>query len=579
MRSVISRRHILVGAPCLVIGSLSSVGVHLGAQEQTRFPTGRISAIPTFHSIGLYWRSSSGAPDREASVSYRESGSAVWRKGHNLWFDERTHEKIPERGREYRGSIVGLQPRTEYEIELHIEASGEWVRTLAKTWNEEFPIGKAVRLPPTSAETLKVTGSGSPAGYVLYAPSEGDRALNDVAGNADYNVIIDASYVIVRGLGLRNAGRHAIVLRRGAHHVIIEDNDISGWGRVAEDGFGVDGDSGISNDETLDGQRRRSWPEIKAIVIQNNKIHHPRSNSNHWKQFRQIYGSTHPAGPQAITLWETGGNHVIRNNEIYSDERHYFNDGIGGGENFGYGGAPGPDSDIYGNKISHCWDDAIESEGGNANLRIWGNFLDKTYVMIAASPTALGPLYIFRNVSYRGRYSPQHDFNTGVFLKAQSRKVGNQFWGGGRVYVYHNTLFRTSSGEGTYVGITGFGTKLLGYVSRNNIYDNTKVAIEGFDDDSTNDFDYDLYTTVQDGGEHQRHGVTARPRYAASPGEYGLVEGAPGQDDGIVIPNFSDAFIGKAPDLGAQELGGPILRFGLAHNWETPNREEPVPGR
>ena len=397
-------------------------------------------------------------------------------------------------------------------------------------------------------------------------PSQGDRASIDVAGNADYNVIVDSSYVIVRGLDLRNARRHAIVLRRNAHHVVIEDNDISGWGRVAEDGLGVDGDSGISNDEALHGQRRGAWPEVKAIVIQNNKIHHPRSNSNHWKQFRQIYGSAHPAGPQAITLWETGGNHVIRNNEIYSDEGHYFNDGIGGGENFGYGGGPGPDSDIYGNKISHCWDDAIESEGGNANVRIWGNFLDKTYVMIGASPTALGPLYIFRNVCYRGRYSPQHNFNSGVFLKAQSRQVGNHLWGGGRVYVYHNTLLRTSSGEGTYVGISGFGTKLMGYVSRNNIYDNTKVAIEGFDDDSTNSFDYDLYTTVQVGGGHERHGVTARPRYASLE-VLELSKGSAGHDDGVPIPNFSDGFVGNAPDRGAQELGAPPLRFGRTRKW------------
>ena len=186
--------------------------------------------------------------------------------------------------------------------------------------------------------------------------------------------------------------------------------------------------------------------------------------------------------------------------------------------------------------------------------------------MIGASPTALGPLYIFRNVCYRGRYSPQHNFNSGVFLKAQSRQVGNHLWGGGRVYVYHNTLLRTSSGEGTYVGISGFGTKLTGYVSRNNIYDNTKVAIEGFDDDSTNSFDYDLYTTVQVGGGHERHGVTARPRYASLE-VLELSKGSAGHDDGVPIPNFNDGFVGNAPDRGAQELGAPPLRFGRTRKW------------
>jgi hypothetical protein len=412
----------------------------------------------------------------------------------------------------------------------------------------------------------RIRESGNPGGYVLYSPPRGVRAAIDVAGNTDYNVIIDASYVVIRGLDLRNARRHAIVLRRRAHHVVIEDNDISGWGRIAEDGFGIDGDSGISNDEAVHGEPRGAWPEIRAIVIQNNKIHHPRSNAYHWRKFRQLYGSGHPAGPQAITLWETGGNHVIRNNEIYSDDGHYFNDGIGGGENFSYGGGPGSNSDIYGNRISHCWDDAIESEGGNANVRIWANFLDKAYIMIGASPTALGPLYIFRNVCYRGRYSPQHNFNSGVFLKAQSKTVGNHLWGGGRVYVYHNTLLRTSPGEGTYAGVSGFGTDLQNFVSRNNIYDNTKSSMENLGAGSPNDFDYDLYTSAQDVGEQQRHGIMARPRYASL--EFlELSKGSAGCDDGVLIANFNDGFVGNAPDRGAQEVGAPVLRFGRTRNW------------
>jgi hypothetical protein len=305
---------------------------------------------------------------------------------------------------------------------------------------------------------------------------------------------------------------------------------------------------------------------VRAIVIQNNKIHHPRSNSNHWKQFRKLYGSTHPAGPQAITLWETGGNHVIRYNEIYSDEGHYFNDGIGGGENFSLGGGPGADSDIYCNRISHCWDDAIEAEGGNLNVRIWSNFLDQSYVMVGASPTVLGPLYVFRNLCYRGRYSPHHNFNTGIFMKAQSKKVGNKFWGGGRVYVYHNTLLRTSSREGTYAGVSGFGSSLLNYVSRNNIYDNNKPPVENALDSSTNDFDYDLYTSTQDMGTQERHGIEAQPRYISDK-TFELQPGSPGHDDGVVIPNFSDGYFGSAPDRGAQEAGSPPLHFGRIHEW------------
>jgi hypothetical protein len=141
-----------------------------------------------------------------------------------------------------------------------------------------------------------------------------------------------------------------------------------------------------------------------------------------------------------------------------------------------------------------------------------------------------------------------------------------QFWGGGRVYVYHNTLLRTSERHGTYVAFTGFGTKLQGYVTRNNIFDVTKAVMEGSENESTNDFDYDLFTTANVGKGYEQHGIVSKPRYAAL-GQYGLEEGAPGHDDGVVVPNFSDGFTGNAPDRGAQELGGPVLRFGLSREW------------
>ena len=545
------------------------------AQEQVRgdrAPQPALMAVPTFHSIGLYWRPGSGVADREAVVRYRRTQDVPWKEGHSLWFDGRTHDAMPERSEEYRGSIVGLEPGTEYEIEVQVRGSEERALLVTRTWSEQFLVARRIEVPAKSNNTLLVDQSGSPAGYTLYAPKPGANASIDVAGASDYNVVIDASYVIVRGLTLQNAGRHGIALTERAHHVVIEHNDISGWGRVAENGFGVDEDSAISNNMNPLGQDHPTHRSIKAIVIQNNRIHHPRSTANSWRQYRALYRSPHPAGPQAITLWETGGNHVIRYNEIFSDSLHYFNDGIGGGENFGRGGAPGRDSDIYGNKISDCWDDAIESEGGNVNVRIWGNFIDKSYIMIAASPTVIGPLYIFRNVVYRGRYSSRHSFNTGIFIKAQSRTVGDQVWGGGRVYVFHNTAYRTSATEGTFVGISPPGSALIGYVSRNNVFDNTKTAAEMSVGDVGNDFDFDLFAApLTPKSQHEQHGIQATPRYDRSVADapWTLEAGTPGHDDGVVIPNFSDGFVGAAPDRGAQERGLPPLQFGVrAPAWD-----------
>ena len=56
-----------------------------------------------------------------------------------------------------------------------------------------------------------------------------------------------------------------------------------------------------------------------------------------------------------------------------------FNDSMGEVHNFSYDGFPNRDSDVYGNYISHCWDDGIEIEGANMNVRVWENYITMTF--------------------------------------------------------------------------------------------------------------------------------------------------------------------------------------------------------
>ena len=112
-----------------------------------------------------------------------------------------------------------------------------------------------------------------------------------------------------------------------------------------------------------------SQDQLVRITIQRNKIHDPRYGANSWSD-------GHPAGAQAVAFSHCGGQLVIRHNDMYSTTGKYFNDIIGGEDNFTKVGFPNADSDIYGNKLSHAWDDAIEAEGANENVRIWGNYDD-----------------------------------------------------------------------------------------------------------------------------------------------------------------------------------------------------------
>ena len=477
-------------------------------------------AVATFESLGIYWTPPSDPGPGGCAVKYRRSGEGEWREALPLWYDARNNE--------CRGSIVHLQPDTSYEVRVGAET------LKAKTWSERFPIARTVRVK--DVKSLAITQGGSAAGYVLYVGEAID------GGDAEpHNITIAAPYVIVRGFTLKGAQRDAIRLLPGAHDVIIEDNDISEWGRLRTTNnagwqIGLDMEAGIRAACT------KSW-QLERVVIQRNRIHHPRYGANSWS-----WG--HPAGPQAITFGHCGGNHVIRWNEIYSEEGRYFNDAIGGEDNFSAVGFPNADTDIYGNRISHAWDDGIEAEGANRNVRIWGNYLDLTAVGIATTVTHAGPVYIFRNVYNRSRKlsqrAPDQD-DRGPFFKAGA----SDKWGGGRRYVFHNTSLQPGGNQGAGQGISGNSSQpLTNTVTRNNIWHIWKPHWEPINEagGSGNDFDYDLYNGRLK--SPQKHGA----QFSGTPD---------GKDKGVRIPNFNDDYVGRAPDIGAQENGAAPLRFGF----------------
>jgi hypothetical protein len=492
--------------------------------------------VATFESLGVYWSPPSDPGAAGCAIEFRKAGETQWRDALPLWYDARN--------RECRGSIVQLEPATKYELRL---AGAQFSST---TWSERFPVARTVKV--SSSESLKITEGGTPSGYVVY---DGQGRTIDGADAELYNISIAAPYVIVRGFTLKGAKQDAIRLLPGAHDVVIEDNDISGWGRFRYTNnagwkIGMDMDAGVR------AVCSASW-RMERTVIQRNRIHHPRYGANSWS-----WG--HPAGPQAITYSYCGGNHVIRYNEIYSEDQHYFNDAIGGEDNFSDIGFPNADTDIYGNRISHAWDDGIEAEGGNRNVRIWGNYLDLTATGIASTVTHYGPLYIFRNVYARSRKLSERPIDAddrGPFAKAGATKE----WGNGRRYVFHNTLLQPEGNRGAGQGISGnSGQPLTNTVTRNNIWTLWKPHWDAINEagGGGNDFDYDLYNgklAASRGAE--AHGIAGTPTYER---DFALAAKSAGVDRAVRIPNFNDEYVGSAPDIGAQETGAPILQFGRA---------------
>lgn len=518
---------------------------------------GEAFAIPTFNCLGLYWSPPGGSVEKSVLVRYRPAGTAVWREALPMRYNPipNTDEALTD----YRGSIVHLASGTRYEIELMLAGTAAKTTLTATTWREDFPTGEVVRVPGGDAP-LAITQSGTPNAYRVY---DGRGATIDVRHQHDVCITIDASYVIVRGFTLKGAGSvnntstkpiGAIVVA-GGNHIVIEECDVSDWGRLnPKTGFGFDYESAIYSRSAA----------VSQLVVQRCKLHHPTWDGSNWHEPKY---PTHSMGPQAISLFNTGGNHVIRFNECVSDMEHMFNDVIGGGSNGSFRGAPGPDSDIHGNIVSHCWDDGLEVEGGNRNTRVWNNYITQTMMGIANAATSIGPLYIWRNVVVRSQSQP--DAGGGNFVKMGF--AGGEEWMTGHMYLFHNTVFRAD--EWLPTGGLG-GTRIVKHtVSRNNILhvrgaDNYSLSNNRLNID--NSYDYDLFNgrILPD---VEAHGVRGEPVYepgagfdaVTQTGKFQLAANSPGVAAGEVIPNFSTDFSGKAPDIGAHARGAPPLQFGV----------------
>lgn len=516
-------------------------------------------AVTTFECIGIYYKVDTENLG-ECRVSYRPAGTNMWKEAMPLWFDRRDLE--------YRGSIIGLVQNTDYQIRLTL--AGKQLEFKSKTLNEKFKIGKKTYLNHgISSETLYINESGSPDAYHLIAPSEKSHTTVDVRNSKEFTVVIDADYVILRGIELKNAEKHGVFIKEGRHHVVIEECHITFWGRIGgPKSFGNEGgyDSGIYAEKGAGN-----------LIIQRNLIETPRGCANDWD-------TGHPSGPQAITLINTTGNNIIRYNELLSTFDHSFNDIFGGSSNFSNAGSPNRDSDIYGNIFRSAHDDAIESEGANMNVRIWGNYTHDTFQHIATASTSKGPLYIFRNIFGDTRKSQK--FLGGSMIKTGMR---NEF-GGGRKYIFHNTALQPNGALNVFSGHPDPNT-----ITRNNIFHCPGRLASSKSVEMPGDYDYDLFTGMDYGIAQESHGIREVPSYIESyylefyptstinkvqwgkiPVILGGVEHiltdpvvtipSPIIDSGIIIPNFNNDFSGKGPDLGAFEAGKPPLKFGRHAN-------------
>jgi hypothetical protein len=157
---------------------------------------------------------------------------------------------------------------------------------------------------------------------------------------------------------------------------------------------------------------------------------------------------------------------------------------------------------------------------------------------------------------------------------------------GGIRYIFHNTALQPRGAFSVFSG-----HPCTNNVTRNNVFDCPGTLTGRREPAVPSDLDYDLFTGIHLVEGYERHGRGGNPAFIESPRlefypaltttriEWGVTTTVhdgkelrvmdkvitvpnPIIDTGIVIPNFSDGYMGEAPDIGAFERGAPPLLFG-----------------
>ncbi len=569
----------------LVLSFVSPFAVMAAAGDETI--AGRITAIPTFECIGVtVGYTGDNNRNNSAVLEYRASDGA-WKTAPQMYAD-RTN-------RQYRGSIFWLTADTQYEIKVTFTDAdgGGSVSTTTTTRNDNPPIGTnyifvatngndstgdgtigkpyrtiqkgANMASPGSSvqiragtynEEVTIPNSGNEGAWITFMPYNNENVT--VTGNGTRNYCIYATgraYIQIDGINFRDTLKPGIEIEN-SHDVTIENCTFYNCKTSTTPPFDADHGS-------ITFSRSAEGPDMYNFLIQNCTIEMAtgiKRTGSGIELFRIKYGVT------------------IRNNLIFSND-YSMKDGINTfPESEDEGSAPFLEScDIYNNVFYGCDDDGFQLEGGDKNMRIWGNNVSASgssggdTIGIATCPVVVGPCYVFRNTVWMHT----DKYSTGT-------KMGKESYG--RLYYYHNTFYLVGgSGDTGKNGLSQTNSGLGNIVARNNIIYSSRYIIEtysGSDPAYPSDFDYDfLYTTdtgtprfVKWNGEGYRtlvafqtigqelHGISVADVGFTDPanGDLTLQSDSPAINTGVILPGFNDAnspwpYTGSAPDIGAYE--------------------------
>ena len=405
----------------------------------------------------------------------------------------------------------------------------------------------------------------------------GEEAATTIIDGESAAILFDLSGVsglIIRNLTLRNA--EMLIYSNSGSNITISDC-------IMEDcRYAVNASASGSDD--IYHQEKSSTARVTNVIVCNNVI------TGNWPAGQWRNGWTFETGKRGYQnlRQNTGIQLGGQGHDVFNNRISRFWDGINVYPIVrpqGLADMHNSSIDIYGNIIDSCCDDAIETDYGVHNIRVYRNLIANAHMGISCQPVFGGPAYIFRNVIFNIRMfafklsrSP-----VGLMIFNNSCRVANAGrlapeWSNSRII---NNLFIGSAEVPTgplWTGSPTPETSILnynGYTKGNcekifwvfaqpdspysaagaRMFDNCEAFVKATGSEINGIFNLPL--------SDWRNPLNTIAAYAGfAELDLRLNPGAGAIDAGAVLPNINDEYKGKAPDLGALESGYELPHYG-----------------
>ncbi len=521
-----------------------------------------IPETPTIKCLGVRWLvGGDGNGNAKVAVAYRKQDSDAWSQALDLFRVEtaaiRDATRPPDGGTMFAGSIFDLDEGTRYEVKLSLfdPDGGNAERVLRmRTWTEPQLAADAPTLNVYPGQLAEVFAKAQP-GQVLklhkglyrgtFTPSSGAPGKPiGIVSAGDGEAILDGQ------------GESNVINAPGLHDVIFEGLTFQNakWGIAVNGGANLVLRRCVIRDVDYGLVATRNAASQQHILIADNVM----IGRSTWPRTQGIEDR------RGVQIAGTGN--VVCFNRISG-----FGDAIDTFSTY-----PCAAIDFYGNDISECTDDGIEMDYSEHNTRCFDNRLTNVFQGISVQPIHGGPVYIFRNAIY----------NIGL----ETFKMHNHPSG---AVLYHNTSVKAGMPL-----VLATNAAVSNCVMRNNLFLGT-TANYAYESSATMqhcDFDFDgfggqwnqflkwngtRFSTLEDAATHApvyRHArqiepatafqsgikppATANTQFSIQVNDLRLSPNGQAVDAGVVLPNINDGHQGRAPDLGAYELGSPLPHYG-----------------